>query len=246
MARTYNKPPLIEAVCDFRFSSSQLWDWTIPGLFYEQIRSDFPNKNQLSTIETTVDVSEGKVVQQTQPKMQFISGDGTAVIHVGPDNLTINQLRPYDGWELFKSRILKYLSIYCETAHPKNLANVTLRYVNRIEFPEAGIELDDYFQILPSVPNPIPQIFQGFLFSVDIPYNVLQTGLRLTFATVLPEGVAKLAYVLDLSMYSNNSAVPSIDMVSDWLERSHKYLEDAFESAFTEKTHCEIFQEVRE
>lgn len=63
MARTYNKPPLIEAVCDFRFSSTQPWDWTIPGLFYEQIRLDFPNKNQLSTIETTVDVSEGKVVQ---------------------------------------------------------------------------------------------------------------------------------------------------------------------------------------
>jgi uncharacterized protein (TIGR04255 family) len=82
MTRTYNKPPLIEAVCDFRFSSPQPWDWTIPGLFYERIQSDFPNKNQLSTIETTVDANEGKVVQQTQPKMQFISRDGTSAIHV--------------------------------------------------------------------------------------------------------------------------------------------------------------------
>ena len=245
MARTYNKPPLIEAVCDFRFSSSQPWDWTIPGLFYEQIRSDFPKKNQLSTIETTVDASEGKVVQQTQPKLQFISGDGTAVIHVGPNSLTIHQLRPYNGWELFKSRILKYLSIYYKTVHPENLANMILRYVNHIEFSEAEIELDDYFRILPRIPNPIPQIYQGFLFNVDIPHSVLQTGLRLTFATVVPEGEAKLAYVLDLGMYSTNSAVPSMDTVSDWLEGSHKHLEDAFDAAFTEKTHCEIFEEVR-
>ncbi|SRR6266567_3252489 len=245
MARTYNKPPLIEAVCDFRFSSSQPWDWTIPGLFYEQIRSDFPNKNQLSTIETTVDAIEGRIVQQTQPKIQFTNGDRTAVLHVGPDSLTIHQLRPYDGWELFKSRILKYLSIYYETAHPENLANVILRYVNRIEFSETGIELDDYFRILPHIPDPIPQIFQGFLFNVDIPYNALQTGLRLTFATVVPEREAKLAYILDLAMYSANHAVPSTDTVPDWLESSHKHLEDAFEAAFTEKTHCEIFEEVR-
>src|SRR5437667_2265720 len=71
VARTYNKPPLIEAVCDFRFSSSQPWDWTIPGLLYEQIRDNFPNKTQINIIETTVDANEGKVVQQSQPKMQF-------------------------------------------------------------------------------------------------------------------------------------------------------------------------------
>src|SRR5207253_5942587 len=98
MARTYNKPPLIEAVCDFRFSSSQPWDWTIPGLFYEQIRDSFPNKNQVNIIETRIDSSQGKVIQQSQPKLQFINQDGTAVIHVGPDNLSIHQLQPYEGW----------------------------------------------------------------------------------------------------------------------------------------------------
>ncbi|HLQ27784.1 MAG TPA: TIGR04255 family protein [Ktedonobacteraceae bacterium] len=244
MARIYNKPPLIEAVCDFRFSSSQLWDWTIPGLFYEQIRDNFPNKNQISTIETTVNASEGKVVQQSQPKLQFINQDGTAVIHVGPDNLTIHQLRPYDSWEHFKARILKYLSVYRETAHPENLANVVLRYVNRIDLSKPDFELDDYFRILPQIPNPIPQIFQGFLFNVDVPYHSLRTSLRLVFGTVIPEGEVKNSFLLDLSMFSLNVAIPSMDEVSDWLEAAHKHLEDAFDAAFTERTHCEIFEEM--
>jgi len=244
MARIYNKPPLIEAVCDFRFSSSQPWDWTIPGLFYEQIRDSFPIKNQISSIETTVDPNEHKVVQQALPKMQFVNQEGTAVIHVGPDNLTIHQLPPYDSWEHFKSHILKYLSVYRGTAHSENLANVILRYVNRINIPQADFELDSYFRVIPQVPNPVPQIFQGFLLNIDVPYQSLQSVLRLTFGTVNPEGEAKHAYLLDLSMYSLAFAVPSIDEISGWLDTAHEHIEAAFDAAFTERTHCEIFEEV--
>ena len=244
MARTYNKPPLIEAVCDFRFSSSQPWDWTIPGLFYEQIQDNFPKKNQVNVVETRVDPNEGKIVQQSQLKMQFISLDGTAVIQVAPDNLTIHQLRPYDGWQYYKARILKYLSVYHKTAHPESLANVVLRYVNRIDFLYTEIELEEYFRILPQVPNPIPQIFPSFLLNVDVPYNSLKSGLRIIFGTVLPEGVTKLAYLLDLSMSSSTSAISSGDEVSEWLEAAHKHLEVAFDAAFTERTLCEIFEVV--
>lgn len=244
MARTYNKPPLIEAVCDFRFSSSEPWDWTIPGLFYEQIRDSFPNKHQVNVIETRVDQSESKIVQQSQTKMQFISQDGTAVIHVGPDNLSIHQLPPYSGWEHFKARVLKYLSVYCETANLESLANVILRYVNRVDIPYTEFELEDYFRILPQVPTPIPQMFPRFLLNVDVPYHLLRSNLRITFGTAIPEGEAKIAYLLDLSMFSLTSAAPSKDEVSDWLEVAHKHLEDAFDTAFTERTHCEIFEEV--
>lgn len=244
MARTYNKPPLIEAVCDFRFSSSEPWDWTIPGLFYEQIRDSFPNKQQINIIETRVDQSESKIVQQSQTKMQFINQDGTTVIHVGPDNLSIHQLPPYNGWEHFKAGVLKYLSVYYKTANLESLVNVILRYVNRIDIPYTEFELEDYFRILPQAPNPIPQMFPRFLLNVDVPYHVLRSNLRITFGTAIPEGEAKIAYLLDLSMFSLTSAVPSKDEVSDWLEVAHKHLEDAFDAAFTEKTHCEIFEEV--
>ena len=243
MVRTYNKPPLIEAICDFRFSSSKQWDWTIPGLFYEQIQDNFPNKNQVNVIETRVDPNEGKVVQQSQLKMQFISSDGAAVIQVGSDNLTIHQLRPYDGWVKFKARILKYLLVYHKIAQPERVANVTLRYVNRIEFPHGELELDDYFRILPQVPNPIPQIFPTFLLNVDVPYHTLQSVLRIVFGTVIPEGQAQLAYLLDLSMLSSIVAISSMDEVPDWLEGAHKYIEEAFDASFTERTHQEIFEE---
>ncbi len=244
MARIYNRPPLIEAVCHFRFSSSLAWDWTIPGLFYEQIRNKFPLKQQVNVVETTIDPNRAQVTQQSQPKMQFLNKDRTEVIQVAPDNLSIHQLRPYDSWDRFKVRILEYLQSYCEAAKPINLTRVELRYVNRIELSCAKLELEDYFRVLPQVPTPVPQIFPSFLLNVEIPYDSPPSGLRIIFGTVIPETPTTLAYTLDLDMSSVDNAIPSVNEVSDWLEIAHSRIEVAFDAAFTERTHREIFQEV--
>ncbi len=244
MARTYNKPPLIEAVCDFRFSSSQPWDWTIPGLFYEQIRDRFPIKEQLNTIETVVDPDQGRFVQQAQPKLQFASETRSEVIQIGPNNLSIHQLPPYDGWAHFKKRILEYLQTYSNAANSSGLSNIALRYINHIELPYADVELEDYFRVMPQIPQPIPQIFPAFLLNVDIPYESPVSGLRIIFGTVVPKKLGDFAYVLDLNMYSTNDSVPTNEHVSDWLEIAHERIEVAFDASFTERAHYELFREV--
>lgn len=244
MARTYTKPPLIEAVCDFRFSSSQPWDWTIPGLFYEQIQDRFPIKEQLNTVETIIDPSQGKFVQQAQPKLQFSSENRDVVIQIGPDNLSVHKLPPYDSWANFKNRIFEHLQIYSKAAHPSGLTNIALRYINHIELSHADEELEDYFRVMPQVPSPIPQIFPSFLLNLDIPYNSPESGLRITFGTVVPKKPGSFAYILDLNMSSKNDSVPSNDQVMEWLETAHERVEGAFDASFTDKAHCEIFGEV--
>lgn len=244
MARTYCKPPLIEAVCDFRFSSSQPWDWTIPGLFYEQVRDRFPIKEQLNTVETVLDPDQGKFVQQFQPKLQFANEAHHEVIQIGPDNLSIHQLPPYDSWANFKANILEYLQMYSKAAHPTGLTNVALRYVNHIELSRGDIELEDYFRVMPQVPQPIPQVFPAFLLHIDIPYDSPVSGLRIIFGTVVPRTTEDFAYVLDFNMFSANNAVPSNDHISDWLEIAHERIEVAFDASFTERAHHELFGEV--
>ena len=242
MARTYCNPPLIEAVCDFRFSSSQPWDWTIPGLFYEQIRDKFPIREQLNTIETTIDSDQGKFVQQSQPKLQFVSEARNEVIQIGPDNLSIHRLPPYNGWINFKESIIEYLQVYSKAAHSTGLRNVTLRYVNHIELSHGEVELEDYFRVMPQIPPPIPQIFPAFLLNVDIPYESPASGLRITFGTVVPKTAGAFAYVLDFNMYSTND-VPN-EGISQWLESAHERIEVAFNASFTERAHHELFGEV--
>lgn len=244
MARTYCKSPLIEAVCDFRFSSSQPWDWTIPGLFYEQIREKFPIKEQLNAVETIIDPVQAKLVQQVQPKLQFANEKRDEVIQIGPDNLSIHQLPPYVGWVKFKTSIIDYLQMYARAAHPTGLTSVALRYVNHIEMPLKDMELEDYFNLMPQVPHPIPQIFPTFLLNVDVLYELPVSGLRITFGTVVPKIAENFAYVLDLNMLSTGSTELSNDRISDWLETAHERIEVAFDASFTEKAHHELFGEV--
>jgi hypothetical protein len=44
---------LIEALCEFQFADGE-WDWTIPGLVYQQIKHEFPIKRQAPTEEFEV------------------------------------------------------------------------------------------------------------------------------------------------------------------------------------------------
>jgi uncharacterized protein (TIGR04255 family) len=245
MARTYNSPPLIEAVCEFRFTSSQPWDWTIPGMVYEQIRENFPTKEQVNSVSMKIDPVEGKAVQEVQPKMRFLSTDKTSLVQVAPDYISIHQLKPYTMWDHFKEQILKYFHIYWVTANPINLNRIGLRYVNQILLPYEDVELEDYFRVLPQVPSPIPQVFPSFLMQVDIPYDVPKSGLRIIFGTVQPNEISQLAYALDLDMYSLIEDVPTADNILEWLDIAHGKIETAFDAAFTERTHIEIFREVK-
>jgi uncharacterized protein (TIGR04255 family) len=44
MPKKYEKPPIIEAVCEFRFSGKSKWDLTIPGLIYDSVKDEYPQK----------------------------------------------------------------------------------------------------------------------------------------------------------------------------------------------------------
>src|SRR5690349_12984877 len=103
MGRLYQKPPLVEALCEFRFDSAQPWDWTIPGLIYAQIKDEFPMKREQRTLELAIETSPEKTQQLRGDigRMQFLRKDESALVQVGPDILAVNQLSPYPHWPRF-------------------------------------------------------------------------------------------------------------------------------------------------
>lgn len=147
MSRKYNNPPIMEALCEFQFVPSQPWDMTIPGLLYEKISGEFPVKKPQMGFGIGFQPKEGGIEQRVEmsQRMQFFSSDKSALVQVGPDLLTVNHLKPYPTWELFKPLILKNLEIYQAITKPKGFKRIGLRYINKIEFDEHPIELTEYF-----------------------------------------------------------------------------------------------------
>ena len=246
MPRIYKKPPVIEAVCEFRFEGSQPWDWTIPGLVYDRIKSEFPKKRQQNVLEVAMQPGEGKISQEVKAgiaKMQFLREDETALVQVGPELLAVNQLRPYPSWPTFKALILTQLDVYRTVAKPKALKRVGLRYINRIDMPVPDFALEDYFRTLPNLPDTVPNVFASFMLRMEVPYEDINGRLTFVFGTP-PIKAEKPAFMLDLDMFALGEDAPSLDEVSKWIEAAHERVEKAFDGTFTDKTHKEVLEEV--
>ena len=237
MSRKYSSPPIVEALCEFQFIPTQPWDMTIPGLLYEKISGEFPVKQQQMGFGIGFQPKEGGIEQKVEmsQRMQFLCPDKSALVQVGPDLLTVNHLKPYPTWELFKPLILKNLEIYQAITKPKGFKRIGLRYINKIDFDKHLIELTDYFNYYPFIPTNLPQMHETFQVRVEIPYEEGYDRLLLNFASAIPEKPDILSLLLDLDYIM---AIPEripLDQASDWLEKAHTTVENAFEACITDR-----------
>jgi uncharacterized protein (TIGR04255 family) len=247
MGKKYKNPPIVEALCEFQFVPSQPWDITIYGMLYEKIKDEFPVKQQQVGFGVDIQPREGRIEPKIEfgpPRMQFFSNDKISLVQVGPDLLTVNHLRPYPTWEKFKPLILKILGKYIDIGNPKGFRRIGLRYINKIDFDQHEIELMDYFNYYPSIPNNLPQTYKTFQVTVEIPYNNERDTLRLTFATIIPEKPNVLPLLLDLDYIMIIPEGIPLNELPAWLEDAHTAIENAFEACI--KDNCrKLFEEVK-
>ncbi len=247
MGRRYKNPPIIEALCEFRFKPGIPWDLAIPGLVYEKVREDFPKRRQARALETNISAGAEGIEQQvrTTDRMQFLREDERALVQVGPDLLTVNHLRPYPTWQEFLPLIRKGLEAYCEAAGPEGIRRIGLRYINHIEIPEQRIELKDYFEFRPFVGPHLPQDFGPFILGIQVPYEDSRDTLRLQLANASVETPDTAAVMLDLDYFLARPGEVSLDSVFEWVEMAHSRVEEAFEACITDRLR-QMFEEVGE
>jgi len=248
MARSYRKSPIAEAICEFQFVPTEQWDLTIPGLMYEKISSNFPQKKRRVGIGIQFKQTEAGVEQRVEAKadrMQFLNADGTVLVQVGPDLLAVNKLKPYEKWPTFRSTILEHLGIYRGIARPKGFKRIGLRYINRIEFQAAPVTLEEFFNFYPHVPERIPQVHADFLSRIEIPFGEGRDLLLLTMGAAPPDEHVAVSIILDLDYILARPEVVSLDDAEEWLEQAHTRVENVFEASITDKSRV-LFEEVIE
>jgi uncharacterized protein (TIGR04255 family) len=239
VTKTYENPPVIEALCEFQFDPIQPWDWTIPGLVYDKVKNHFPKKRQANVLNVELEPQEKGVAQRVKggvARMQFLREDETALIQVGPDLLVVNQLKPYPAWVVFKKLILDSLQTYWDIVHPRGFRRIELRYINRIETSEGSVDLDRYFTVAPKVPDPVPQTFLSFIIRTEIPFENEEGLLILAFGSALPEMPVKRAFILDLDFITVRPEQLDLTTAMDWVERAHTQIEKTFEACITDET----------
>ncbi|MGH7598840.1 MAG: TIGR04255 family protein, partial [bacterium] len=48
MGKHYKNPPLLEAVCEFKFQPHSSWNPAVPDLIYEKVKTQFPQREAMN------------------------------------------------------------------------------------------------------------------------------------------------------------------------------------------------------
>jgi len=247
MAKRYKNPPIIEAICEFHFSSDIPWDLTFIGLIYEKLKASFPKKQQLPVsilVTATSNTNEQIGTVPMIPLVRFSDSNEKTLVQLGQSLLTVNRLKPYDSWEEFLPSIEKGFKAYCEITNAKGLHHINLRYINRIDIPKSN-KLEDSFQIRPLIPLGLPSNIEAFLIGVNLPYESEKDTLRLQLGTINSEAPDMLTLLLEITYVFAKPEEIALDEVLKRIDAAHKHIEDAFELCLTDELK-QTFGEVKE
>jgi uncharacterized protein (TIGR04255 family) len=231
MGDKLKKPPLIEALCEFRFDPSSPWDWTIPGQLFDKIGHEFSERSQVQGLGVQIQVGPGPAPTthlSTGPeRVQLRRPDGSAMVQVGPHLMAVNHLRPYPQWETFRGLIMRVFSTYSDVTHTTSLSRIGLRYINQIELPAEPVEIGDFSTLKPPLLGPLDRPLQGFYQRYEIvqdaPVGVLihQTGIQ--------KSEERRVIIVDLDFGSHEvTNIQDATAVEAWLDLAHERVEEAF------------------
>lgn len=246
MTKRYAKPPIIEAVCEFRLTPECTWDLTIPGLIYEEVRNNFPIKEQSSVqeLESSQGGPEARPQTRTTERILFLTSDRKTFIQVGPRLLAINTLRLYPSWKGFKPKIEIGFRALTKKVEVQGLQRIGLRYINLIEVPGKSFNLIEFFDFRPLLGERLrKRALSGLIVGCLLPSS---DGHDVTKVQLMNTGAAKedaTEFLLDIDHFTARAGLVSPDQAMQWVEKAHEQVEEVFEDCITEKLR-ETFEEL--
>ncbi len=233
MQRQYKNPPVREVVCAFSFQSDSPWDLTIPGLLYDRIRSDFPDRLPPELHGEEVDVDAERLVQD---RSRFASSDKTTLVQVGRDFLSVHHQLAYRNWDYFAPLVQRVMEAYQEVARPQAVRHVALSYANRLDLPKADFELSKYLNFYPYLGKGLPQGAESFFVGVVFPFEEGRDSLEVTMTDITVDRADVRSIALNLTYYKSHSDGTLLEESFQSLELAHARVRETFEASLTDAT----------
>lgn len=238
MTRKLKNPPIVEAVCEFRFDLENMNDPAIPGIIYSLIKDSFPIRKQRN-IGSAVPIKDNPNQAELvfTPLAQFYNEEESMLVQVGGNFLTINSVKKYPTWEKFKPQIDKALEIYLREIKPKSLTRIGLRSINKIHIPGEAVTISEHFTFAPALPSNITTPYSHFNVHVETYLHEGRDVLVMKNTTLLAEQDNFTPFMLDLEYAMNTPQGVELEIaaIDRWLESAHSSLYKAFEASITPK-----------
>lgn len=163
-------PPIVEAVvdieCDFK-PGQKLNALEEPAR--QRFGDSYPKFRPQFLQELQIQLKENESVTQSKRQgiqaFQFLKDDEKQLVQVRSTGYSFNRLSPYTSFDDYLPEIQRTWDLYREVATPIQIKLVRLRYINRIRLPfaDSRVELDEYFELGPRLPDEERLTMVGFL-----------------------------------------------------------------------------------
>lgn len=182
-----SRAPIVEAVFGVTARAETAWDEPAITKQFKQRLPEYPGIQSHREIR-----HEFKLAADAQPEqathdmgwrgLRCESADKLHIAQFNRDGFSFSRLKPYQSWEQFYEEGLRLWGLYDEIAQSSEIQRLGLRFINRIEFSQDEVELEDFLENPPKPPRGMDVPFEGFLHHNTLsvpgqPYgiNVIQT-----------------------------------------------------------------------
>lgn len=240
----YDKAPVVEAIIDLQVRYKERAEACRFDDCYAKLASQFPSKAPIHQVHmgvlNTGVVGSGMHFQsgQMQVGLRLSTQANDRILQLQQKGFTYSHLPPYTDWNTFSGEAKGLWRTFVETCDPEKVTRVAVRFINRVIIPRDIIELYDYFNLYPHIPQGIPQDVNGLFLQLQMPQPDLAPPVLavINLAIDQPPGPGQMAILLDFDIFKPGEYAPGSNEVWDFLDRLRMRKNELFEACITDTT----------
>ena len=165
--------------------------------------------------------------------LRFTSEHNKEILQIRENGFSFSKLAPYENWEKFRDKAKHLWAIYQKATSPQHIIRIAVRFINRFDFPGTNIELSDYVNVFPQVPD--SNSMKGFSMQAILDQTDLDSTLIITQASIPSITPNTVSILLDFDLFNEKMRSPEDDFW-EFLEKLRVRKNHFFEISITDKT----------
>lgn len=235
----YSKDPINEAVIQITTSVQASQDSL--SKIANHFKEDYPHQEPLTSVDFIIDTTGGAAqMRQEMHGYRLTSVTSPDVLVVQPGGVLAARLAPYAGWEQLLAETKRVWSQWRRAGNSSSISRLGVRYVNRLDFPierAANLELSEYLNFSPKVPNFSTKSLTGFVVQATVPTEQENWSVSLT-STVLnpPPLINTISILMDIDLFRTEQIPGRDEDLWECIESVRALKNSIFESCITDAT----------
>jgi uncharacterized protein (TIGR04255 family) len=233
----YKKAPITEAVIELRLARQ--FDASLVEGAARRMKDEYFFEDVDDGVNLKYEVGAPRAELETAWKGRKLSSiDRADCLFFRTNTLVCSRLAPYTGWESFYERAVRGWQAWRKIAGPTELTRLGVRYINRIDIPNASgapISVEEYLNVSPRSPE-FGGPMSSYAIQIARPMNSDDCMLVLNSSTVTPPLVGFAALVLDIDVFRETNIPRRDEDLWALVNRIRTYKNNIFETCITDQS----------